>query len=322
MENSHKEDVANNQSSSHSLHGIDADSRVLKITGWLTGIYFIIELGLGFYSGSVAVISDAFHTFSAVGGILIALIANRIAMRKPESGHTFGMKRAEIVGALLNGVFLLLMAFYVLWMGYQRLQSEIEIPTGPMFLAAIGGLITEFISIALLYKKQKSNLNMKGAFWHVMQTFIGSILIIVAAVVIKLTGFYAIDPILGMLFGLVLIYASWVIIKETFDILLEATPKSIDINEVIGNLQSIDGVKEIHHIHAWSLTSGKNLFSAHITIDDGADHDSVLGKAYVLLKENFGFYFSTLQVEKSCPDSEDLAVAIDYPSSFNFEDSE
>lgn len=315
MRNSHKEDATNNQSSSHSFHGIDADSRVLKITGWLTGIYFIIELGLGFYSGSVAVISDAFHTFSAVGGILIALIANRIAMRKPESGHTFGMKRAEIIGALLNGVFLLLMAFYVLWMGYQRLQSEIEIPTGPMFLAAIGGLITEFISIALLYKKQKNNLNMKGAFWHVMQTFIGSILIIVAAVVIKLTGFYAIDPILGMLFGLVLIYASWVIIKETFDILLEATPKTIDVNEVIGNLQSIDGVKEIHHIHAWSLTSGKNLFSAHITINDNADHDYVLEKAYVLLKENFGFYFSTLQVEKSCPDNEDLAVAIDYQSS-------
>jgi len=138
---------------------------------------------------------------------------------------------------------------------------------------------------------------MKGAFWHVMQTFIGSIIIIVAAIVIKLTGFYAIDPILGMLFGLVLFYASLEIIKETFDILLEATPKSVDVNEVISNLQNIDGVKEIHHIHAWSLTSGNNLFSAHVTIDEKADHDAVLGKAYELLKESFRFYFSTLQVE-------------------------
>ena len=316
MNESHKKNIKNNYNSSdkdHSLHGMEADSRVLKITGWLTGIYFFIELGLGFYSGSISVISDAFHTFSAVGGILIALIANRIAMRKPESGHTFGMKRVEIVGALINGVFLLLMAIYVFWMGYQRLRNEIEIPTGPMFLAAGGGLIIEFISIGLLYKKQKNNLNMKGAFWHVIQTFVGSIIIIVAAVVIKLTGFYAIDPILGMLFGLVLFYASWVIIKETFDILLEATPKSIDVNEVISNLQSIDGVKGIHHIHAWSLTSGKNLFSAHIAIDDKADHDEILEAAYNLLKEKFSFYFSTLQVEKSCPDRvEDQAAAIDY----------
>ena len=316
MKDSHKKSGTNSHSSrgaDHSFHGMEADSRALKITGWLTGIYFIIELGLGFYSGSISVISDAFHTFSAVGGILIALIANRIATRKPESGHTFGMQRAEIVGALLNGVFLLLMGFYVLYMGYQRLQNEIEISTGPMFLAAAGGLLIEFISIGLLYKKQKNNLNMKGAFWHVMQTFIGSIIIIVAAIVIKLTGFYAIDPILGMLFGLVLFYVSWGIIKETFDILLEATPKSVDVNEVISNLQNIDGVEEIHHIHAWSLTSGKNLFSGHVKIDEKADHDAVLGKANELLKESFGFYFSTLQVEKSCPDGvEDQAAAIDY----------
>jgi len=98
MENSHKKDVTNSHSSSsagHSFHGMETDSRVLKLTGWLTGIYFFIELGLGFYSGSISVISDAFHTFSAVGGIPIVLIANRIAMRKPESGHTFGMKRAD-----------------------------------------------------------------------------------------------------------------------------------------------------------------------------------------------------------------------------------
>lgn len=316
MEDSHKENGAKSHRSNsvdHSFHGMEADSRALKITGWLTGIYFFIELGLGFYSGSISVISDAFHTFSAVGGILIALIANRIAARKPESGHTFGMKRAEIIGALLNGVFLLLMAIYVFWMGYQRLQNEIEIPTGPMFLAAAGGLLIEIISIGLLYKKQKNNLNMKGAFWHVMQTFVGSIIIIVAATVIKLTGFYAIDPILGMLFGLVLFYASWVIIKETFDILLEATPKSVNVDEVNSSLQSINGVKEMHHIHAWSLTSGKNLFSAHIAIDDKADHDAILEEAYNLLKEQFGFYFSTLQVEKSCPDRvEDQAAAIDY----------
>lgn len=289
--------IEQNERTAHTMHGMEADSGVLKITGWLTGVYFIIELGLGYYSGSIAVISDAFHTFSAVGGILVALVANRIAMRRADERYTFGFKRAEIAGALLNGVFLLLMAVYILWMGYQRLQNEVEIPTGPMFIAAIGGLITEFIAIGLMYKRQKDNLNMKGAFWHVLQTFVGSIIIIIAAVVIRYTGFLAIDPILGMLFGLVLLYASWGIIKETFDILLETAPSDVDIAAIVDALSEIDGVTGVRHPHAWTLTTGKNIFSAHIQSDDPAQSQAIVEAGSKLLEEKFNVYFSTLQVE-------------------------
>ena len=305
-----KIDSVNNEASGHSMHGMAADAKVLKITGWMTGIYFLIELGLGYYSGSISVISDAFHTFSAVGGILIALIAGRISMRAADKHNTFGLKRAEIVGALLNGVFLLLMAIYVLYMGYMRLQNEIEIPTGPMFIAAIGGLITEFISIGMMYKRQQGNLNMKGAFWHVMQTFVGSIIIIIAAMVIKFTGFMAIDPILGMLFGLVLFYASWGIIKAAFNILLETVPKDVDIDEVRHDLLAIGGVNGTRHIHAWVLTSGKNIFSAHLQVDDLSISQEILRKADKLLKEKYNFYFSTIQVETEHPES-DIAQEID-----------
>ena len=153
--------------SSHSGHGMPtSDARALKITGWLTGIYFIVELAIGYWSGSVAVISDAFHTFSAVGGVLIALVAGYYSTRPASQYATFGLIRSEIVGALLNGLFLLLMALYVFWMGYQRLQAPIEVPTGPMLWAAAGGLVTEIIALWLLFGKQKDNLNMKGAFWH------------------------------------------------------------------------------------------------------------------------------------------------------------
>ena len=155
------------------------NARALKISGWLTGIYFFIELGIGLWTGSVAVTSDAFHTFSAVGGVLIALVAGYYAVRPATQQATFGLIRAEIVGALFNGLFLLIMALFILWMGFQRLQNPIDVPTGPMLLAAVGGLITEVISLKLLYGKQKGNLNMQGAFWHVMQTFVGSLLIIV-----------------------------------------------------------------------------------------------------------------------------------------------
>lgn len=260
-------------------------------------------MGLGIYSGSVAVISDAFHTFSAVGGILLALIAGRIAMRPPDKYKTFGSLRAEIIGALLNGFFLLIMAIFVLSMGYMRLKNPIELPIAPMLIAAFGGLVTEAISIKLLFSGQKHNLNIKGAYWHVMQTFVGSIIIIIVAVVIKFTGFLAIDPILGMLFGLVLFYASLGIIKDSFNILLESVPKNVDVNKIKESLQSIEGVRDVHHIHAWMLTSGKNIFSAHIQIDDIMKSKHILTKAHEILKEKYKFYFSTVQLEKECTDS-------------------
>ncbi|MCF6344055.1 MAG: cation diffusion facilitator family transporter, partial [Devosiaceae bacterium] len=156
------------------------NSRALVISGWLTGIYFVIELAIGIYTGSIAVISDAFHTFSAVGGVVLAFVAARIAIRPADKSRTFGNRRAEIVGALLNGGFLLVMALVVLVMGAIRLNSPLDLPTTPMLWAAAGGLFTEFIALYLLYGKSKDDLNMKGAFWHVMQTFIGSVLIIIA----------------------------------------------------------------------------------------------------------------------------------------------
>jgi len=293
-----------------SFHGMNADARILKITGWLTGIYFLVELGLGFYSGSIAVISDAFHTFSAVGGILIAFIANRVAGKAATVAATYGFKRAEIVGALLNGVFLLLMAIYVLYMGYMRLGKEIELPTSIMFLAAFGGLITEAISFKLIFKSQKNNMNMKGAYWHIMQTFVGSILIIIAAVVIKLTGYTPIDAILGMAFGLVLFWASYKIIKDALDIFMETVPKDVDIENIKLALLGIPGVKSVMHIHAWTLTSNQNIFSAHIQVHDAKTSETILRQAEDLLNDRFGFYFSTLQLETQHHDmgADDLNV--------------
>lgn len=285
------------------VHGIEANGRVLKITGWLTGVYFVIELALGFYSGSVAVISDAFHTFSAVGGILIAVIANRISARAADKHATFGYKRAEIVGALLNGLFLLLMAVYVLYMGFMRLSGDFELPAGIMMIAAGGGLITEFIAFGLMYRRQKGNLNMQGAFWHVIQTFVGSILIIIAALVIYFTGWTKIDPILGMAFGIVLIYASYGIIRDTFNILMQTVPKDLDVNKIRNELNAITGVVMVRHPHAWVLTSNKNIFSAHLEIDQPEKSDMILRKATELLKQEYGFYFSTIQIERDHVDT-------------------
>ncbi len=287
------------------------NEKALKISAALTGVYFVIEMGLGIVSGSISVISDAFHTFSAVGGVLLALIAGRIAARPADRYRTFGSMRAEMIGALLNGLFLLLMAVFVIYMGIMRFFNPVELDYGLMLWAAAGGLITEVISLRLLTKGSKGNLNMRGAFWHVMQTFVGSLIIIIAAIVIRFTGFVQIDPILGTGFGLVLIWAGWGITRDALNVLMETVPADVDVEAVRSGLGIIEGVEHIHHIHAWSLTSGKNLFSAHIRIDDVADPDRVLADATALLSDVYGFYFSTVQVERQC-DQEERASDIDF----------
>jgi len=293
----------------HAGH-LPSSGRALVISGWLTGIYFLIELAVGLWTGSVAVISDAFHTFSAVGGVLVAIVAARVARRPADDKRSFGYFRAEIIGALTNGAFLLVMAIVVIVMGVMRLGQPIELATTPMYLVAAGGLVTEVISLVLLYRQQGDDLNVRGAYWHIIQTFVGSLIIIVAALVIQFTGFLLIDPILGIGFGFVLLWASWGIMRDAVHLLMDGTPEDVDLGEVIEELAALEGVENVHHAHAWALTSGKYVFSAHLLKREGSDPQEVLEQAHRLLRDRFGFYFATLQVETKCLD-EDAAAAID-----------
>ncbi len=295
--------------SGHQGH-MPSSGRGLAISAWLTGIYFVIELGIGLWTGSIAVISDAFHTFSAVGGVLVAIIAARLARRPADEDRSFGWSRTEIIGALVNGGFLLAMALVVIAMAAMRLSTPIDLPTGPMLVAAAGGLVTEFISLGLIWKQSQDDLNTKGALWHIIQTFVGSLLIIVTALVIRYTGFLLIDPLLGMAFGFVLLWASWGILKEAAHLLMEGTPPDISLPQVTNALESLDGVADVHHVHAWALTSGRHVFSAHLRVGDGEVSQDILETAHSLLREQFGFYFVTLQIETHCLD-ESGAEAID-----------
>lgn len=287
--------------SSHHGH-MPSSGRGMAISAWLTGVYFVIEMSIGLWTGSIAVISDAFHTFSAVGGVLVAIVAARLARRPADADRSFGWYRAEIIGALVNGGFLLGMALVVIVMAAMRLSDPIALPTGPMLLAAAGGLVTEFISLGLIWKQSKSDLNVKGALWHIIQTFVGSLLIIVTALVIKFTGFLLIDPILGMAFGFVLLWASWGILRDSMHLLMEGTPADVSLPEVTQALEALDGVADAHHVHAWALTSGKHVFSGHLHVRESADAQQVLKAAHGMLRERFGFFFVTLQVEDHCLD--------------------
>ena len=297
---------------SHTGH-MPSSGKALVISAWLTGIYFVIELAVGLWTGSIAVLSDAFHTLSAVGGVLVAIIAQRIARRPADAQRSFGWYRAEIIGALVNGGFLLGMALLVIWMGVMRLGNPIHLPTGPMLWVAFGGLVTEVISLGLMWKSSRDDLNARGALWHIIQTFVGSLLIIVTALVIEFTGFLQIDPILGAAFGVVLLWASIGVIREAVHILMEGTPADTDLDAVIADIRGQDGVLDIHHAHAWTLTSGKHAFSAHLRHADPADAAGILERAYNRLTHDHGFHMVTLQLETDCLDethAEDLDISV------------
>lgn len=274
----------------------------MVISAWLTGLYFIAELVIGLWTGSVAVISDAFHTFSAVGGVLVALVAAKLARRPADGNRSFGWFRAEIIGALVNGGFLLAMAMVVIVMAAMRLSEPIHLPTGPMLWVAAGGLLTEFVALGLMWRQSKDDLNIRGAFWHVIQTFVGSLLIIVTALIIRFTGFLLIDPLLGMAFGFVLIWASWSILRDAAHLLMEGSPPGVSLSQITEALAEVEGVADVHHAHAWALTSGKHVFSSHIRATKDSDPQNVLFTAHALLRERFGFFFVTLQVEDRCLD--------------------
>lgn len=303
--------MENGRSGGHTGH-MPTSGRALAISAWLTGIYFIMELGIGLWTGSVSVLSDAFHTFSAVGGVLVAIVARRIATRQADERKSFGWFRAEIVGALVNGAFLLIMAIVVVVMGLMRLTHPIDLPTTPMLVAAVGGLITEFVALFLLYREQGNDLNVRGAYWHIIQTFVGSIIIIIAALVIRFTGFLEIDPLLGFAFGIVLMWASWGILREALHLLMEGTPDEIALPDIKAELAAIPGVRDVHHIHAWALTSDKYVFSAHLMVDKAAaaNSEGILATAQGKLVGEMGFFFTTIQIETHCHD-EDRARAID-----------
>lgn len=290
------------QQAAHGGHAghMPSSGRGMAISAWLTGVYFLIEMGIGLWTGSVAVISDAFHTFSAVGGVLVAIAAARLARRPADEDRSFGWYRAEIIGALVNGGFLLVMALVVIVMGAMRLAAPIELPPTPMLVAAAGGLVTEVVSLALIWKQSRDDLNVRGALWHIIQTFVGSLLIIVTALVIKFTGFLLIDPLLGTAFGFVLLWASWGILRDSAHLLMEGTPGDVSLAEVSRALESLEGVADAHHIHAWTLTSGKHVFSSHIRVKAGHDPQAVLEAAHDLIRKRFGFFFATLQVEQRC----------------------
>ncbi len=270
--------------------------RLVAVFGLTLGV-FVIELVGGLASNSLALIADAGHMLTDVAGIGLALLAIWFAARPAKSGRTFGYLRLEILAAVVNAVLLFGVAAYILFEAWRRLSAPPEIASGLMLAVALVGFAANSVSLFLLRDAQRGSLNMRGAYLEVMGDLAGSVAVIVAAVVISVSGWTAADAVASALIGLLIIPRTWRLLRDAVDVLLEATPKGIDLDDVRSHILSAPGVADVHDLHAWTITSGMNVVSAHVVLDAGADPPEVLDELCRCLSGDFDIEHSTFQLE-------------------------
>lgn len=270
----------------------------LAVVFTLTLTVFVVQAVGGMVSGSLALLADAGHNFTDVIGIGLSLGAIALATTRPASGaRTYGFLRLEILAAVANAVLLFGVAAYVLIEALRRLVAPQEIASGLMLAIAIVGLAANAIGLYLLRDAQHASLNMRGAYLEVMGDLAGSVAVVVAAAVIALTGWRQADAIASAAIALLILPRTWRLLKDAVDILLEATPKDIDLAAVRKHILEADGVADVHDLHAWTITSGMNVVSAHVVLTEGADPPSVLDELCRCLSGDFDVEHSTFQLE-------------------------
>lgn len=281
----------------HGATGAGRNQHRLKIVLAMTSAYLVAELVGAHVTGSLALLADAGHMFTDVGGLVLTLIAIKLAERPATARRTYGYHRVEILAAVMNALLLLGVSFYVLVEAYERFKAPPPIASGAMLVVALLGLLVNVVSLRLLRDAASESLNMKGAYLEVMSDLIASVGVLIGAAVMLATGWYYADPLVSAGIGLFILPRTWLLLRDAVNVLLEGTPADVDLVRVRSAMESVAGVGSVHDLHAWSLTSGINALSAHVAVTPGADHITVRHALYELLQHQFSIHHLTLQME-------------------------
>ena len=279
-------------------HGTgNANASALTKALALTGTFLVAEVIGGILTGSLALLSDAAHMMTDTAGLAIALAAVRIGARPADNRRTFGYKRFEILAAAFNALLLFGVAAYILYEGIKRFVEPSEIQSLPMLVIAALGLVVNLIAMRILDAGRTSSLNVKGAYLEVWSDMLGSVGVIAAALIIWVTGWTWVDPLVAIAIGFWVLPRTWVLFKETTNILLEGVPEGIDLDKLSARLASVPGVASIHDLHVWALTSGMPSLSAHLVLKDGFDPETTREAATEAMHEGFDIDHTTFQIE-------------------------
>jgi cobalt-zinc-cadmium efflux system protein len=280
--------------------GLDTGShaRPIAITLALVVLYMGLEVVGGVVSGSLALLADAGHMLSDAGALALTLFAMKMARRPPTAKRTYGYYRAEILAALANGATLVAIAIYIFLEAYERFQDPPQVE-GPLMLAvACGGLLVNGVGLWLLRGGREGNLNVRGAWLHVLTDALGSVQAVVAGALIWAFAWYWVDPLASVLIGLLVIYSSWSLIAQSVGVLMEGAPGNVKVDDVRAALLDLPHVSSVHDLHVWTITSGFVALSAHVTCIEPAKLDEVLQSAQRMLAERFGIRHSTIQIDR------------------------
>jgi cobalt-zinc-cadmium efflux system protein len=264
----------------------------------VSSVFLVVEVLGAFWTGSLALAADAGHMFADVGGLGLALFASWIATRPPTPAKTYGYQRAEILAALLNSLVLLVLAGAILYEAFQRLREPHPVPGGPLLVIGVLGLSANAVSAWMLRRHAHGNLNVRAAYLEVMGDALGSVGVLVAAVVIMVTRWTPIDSLVSMAIGLFIVVRTWRLLAQVVNVLLEGTPPHLDIGEIEAAMRSVAGVRRVHELHVWTLTSGRDAMSAHVVVDDMRESDRLLEELHRVLHARFGVDHTTIQLER------------------------
>lgn len=290
---------------SHS-HGISATGtgkhrkRLIAVLSITLAVVLIQVIG-AVISGSLALLADAGHMLSDAAGVFIALLAAWIATRPASDQRTYGYQRAEVLAALANALVLIVISVVIFTEAIRRIGSAPDVQTDVMLWAAVLGAVANLVSLLILRGAQKESLNVRGAYLEVLGDLLGSFAVIIAAVVIMVTGFQTADTIASMLIAVMIVPRAWHLLRDVVDVLLEATPKGVEVQMIREHILSVEGVVSVHDIHIWTITSGVPVFSAHVVVEDDVlsarGADQVLDKLGTCLGSHFDTEHCTFQLE-------------------------
>ncbi|MEU5974593.1 cation diffusion facilitator family transporter [Streptomyces sp. NPDC047315] len=273
----------------------------LRVALTITLSVMVLEIVGGVVTGSLALVADAAHMATDGIGLTMALLAIHFANRPPSTNRTFGLARAEILAALANSLLLLGVGAFLLFEAVERFITPAETKSGLTIAFALVGLVANVISLSLLMRGQKDSLNVRGAYLEVLNDALGSVAVLVSAVIILLTGWQAADPIASLLIGLMIVPRTVKLLRETLNVLLEAAPKNVDMAEVRAHVLALPGVEDVHDLHAWTITSGMPVLSAHVVVAqdvlDAVGHEKMLHDLQGCLGDHFDVEHCTFQLE-------------------------
>jgi cobalt-zinc-cadmium efflux system protein len=274
--------------------------RSLALVLALTLGFLVVEVVAGLLTGSLALLADAGHMLTDVAGLVLALAAMKFAERPPSPRRTYGYHRVEILAALTNGLVLLVVAGFILLEAWQRFSHPTPVEGLPVLAVATVGLVVNAAGVLLLHSGSQSSLNVRGAYNEVLADAASSVGVIVGAVVITATGWYWVDPLVAVGIALFILPRTYSLLREAVQILLEGTPADVDVAALRTAMEGEDGVKKVHDLHVWTLTSGVHALSAHAILEEGAAHGEVLAALRERVTHDFPISHVTVQIEETC----------------------